>query len=65
MKDIEKVNGAKVIDDYINCDKIVECAKCEASKQIDCTYYITYCEFLRAFSSVARNKLEEVMNTIL
>ena len=64
MKDIEKVNGAKIIDDYINCYKIVECAKCEASKQIDCTDYITYCEFMRAFSSVARNKLEVAINAI-
>lgn len=65
-KNIDKrIDPYKAIRNYINCGKIQSCADCECSKYPDFTDKMSMCNFIRNFSAVAREKIEETINEVL
>ena len=60
-----KIDGIHAIYDYTHCKQVADCSECECSKQINIEPFTNICEFLRTYTAIARNKIDEALNSIL
>lgn len=62
----KKIDGAKAIYDYTHCGQLKACEECECNKDIDeIKEFDNLCQFLRTYTTVARSKIDEALNSIL
>ena len=60
-----KIDGVQAIYDYTRCRRMHSCEECECSKSIDLEHFDNICEFLRTYTSTARNKIDKALDEIL
>lgn len=60
-----KIYGIQAIYDYTHCKQISSCELCECSKRINMENFGNLCEFLRTYTSSARERIDSALNEVL